>query len=552
MAEITIFTARKVITMNAANPFAEAVAVRDGRILGAGTVDELAGWGDHDLDTAFADHVILPGFIEAHSHVLAGGLWQFPYVGYYDRYDPQGQHWPGCGSLDDVVERLRDLSNAITDPAEPLLAWGLDPIYFPGERLVAQHLDRASSTRPIFVFHVSGHLATVNSAVLRQAGITAEAAIEGIERDASGRPNGELREPRAMAAAGDYLSRMFGSGSTEQAIENYGALARNSGCTLVTELGTTMLSNPAVAERWQGIVNREDFPARVALYYNPAIAHPGEGLAAVPKVVAGLQSLRAQATPKLRFPGVKMILDGSIQGFSARLCPPGYYQSGDNGIFVIDPERFPQMVRELHRANVNIHVHCNGDEATELFVDSVEAALQERPWLDHRHTVEHCQLTRPEQYRRMARLGVAANIFSNHLWYWGDQHYEITVGPERAKGMDACGTALREGVRFSIHSDAHVTPLGQLHTAWCAVNRMTPKGRVLGEHERIGVADALRAITLDAAYLLHLDSELGSIQAGKLADFTILEQDPLDVDPVFLRDIPVWGTVVGGVKHQAR
>jgi predicted amidohydrolase YtcJ len=91
-----------------------------------------------------------------------------------------------------------------------------------------------------------------------------------------------------------------------------------------------------------------------------------------------------------------------------------------------------------------------------------------------------------------------------------------------------------------------------LHTAWCAVNRMTPKGRILGERERIGVEDALRAITLDAAYLLHLDGELGSIQAGKLADFTILEQDPLDVDPVFLRDIPVWGTVVGGVKHQAR
>ena len=151
----------------------------------------------------------------------------------------------------------------------------------------------------------------------------------------------------------------------------------------------------------------------------------------------------------------------------------------------------------------------------------------------------------------MARLGLCANFFTNHLWYWGDQHYEITVGPERANQLEPCASAIREGVSFSIHSDAGVTPLGSLHTMWCAVNRVTPSGRVLGDHEKIAVEDALKAVTVDAAFQLHLDHEIGSIEAGKKADFAILEEDPLAVDPMQLRDIKVWGTVLAGQKFQA-
>jgi predicted amidohydrolase YtcJ len=125
------------------------------------------------------------------------------------------------------------------------------------------------------------------------------------------------------------------------------------------------------------------------------------------------------------------------------------------------------------------------------------------------------------------------------------------MGHERARGMDACATALREGVPFSIHSDAGVTPLGSLHVAWCAVNRVTPSGDVLGEHEKISVADALYAITLGAAFQLKLDHLVGSIEAGKYADFAVLADDPLEIDPMELRDIAVWGTVLGGVPVQA-
>jgi predicted amidohydrolase YtcJ len=151
----------------------------------------------------------------------------------------------------------------------------------------------------------------------------------------------------------------------------------------------------------------------------------------------------------------------------------------------------------------------------------------------------------------MAALGMCVNLFSNHHFYWGDQHRATTVGPERAERMNACGTALRTGVPFTIHSDAPVTPLGPLFTAWCAVNRLTASGHVLGAHERISVPDALQAITLGAAYTLQLDHVIGSIETGKHADFCVLDTDPTTVEPVALKDIGIWGTVQGGRVFQA-
>ena len=165
--------------------------------------------------------------------------------------------------------------------------------------------------------------------------------------------------------------------------------------------------------------------------------------------------------------------------------------------------------------------------------------------------MQHCQLADAAQYRRMAAQGMCANLFANHHFYWGDQHYATTVGPERAQRMNACATALRSGVPFSIHSDAPITPLGPLFTAWCAVNRLTASGRVLGAPERISVAEALHAVTLGAAYTLKLDGEIGSIECGKRADFCVLHDDPTAVDPMALKDVRVWGTVLGGIPFEA-
>ncbi|MFO1330695.1 MAG: amidohydrolase family protein, partial [Rubrivivax sp.] len=190
-------------------------------------------------------------------------------------------------------------------------------------------------------------------------------------------------------------------------------------------------------------------------------------------------------------------------------------------------------------------------EATDLALDCLQQALAESPVRDHRFTLQHCQLADDAQFRRMAALGMGVNLFANHHFYWGDQHRSVTVGPDRAERMNACRSALEAGVPFTIHSDAPVTPLGPLFTAWAAVTRRTASGRVLGEHQRIGVADALRAITLGAAYSLKLDGEVGSIECGKRADFCVLRDDPTAVPPESLKDVRVWGTVQGGRVFEA-
>lgn len=549
--EIRIYPARNVVTMNPAQPNAEAVAVKGDRILAVGSVESLETWGETVVDDRFADKVLVPGFIEAHSHVMAGGMWTMPYVGYFDRNGADGKLWTGCKSLDAVVERLIEAEAAIEDPNEPLLAWGLDPIYFDGERMLARHLDRVSETRPIFVYHASAHLATVNTAMLERSEITADDPTPGISLDESGQPDGELQEPPAMQLAGDAFRKLAALMGTEDGMWNYAREARNTGATLVTDLGTSQLADPAQVERWQRVANDDDYPCRVMVALSSMMGGMNDPVE-LAKIGA---AIKADATDKLRFGIVKIVLDGSIQGFTARISWPHYYKAPDghpgNGLWLLAPDQVVDIVEAFHVAGLTVHAHCNGDEATEVFVDAVEQVLERHPRFDHRHTVQHCQLTTKAQYKRMAALGMCANIFSNHIYYWGDQHHDVTVGPERARGMDACATALREGVSFSFHCDAPVTPMGHLHTMWCAVNRLTASGRVLGEEERISAYDALHGATLGAAWQLKLDHDIGSIEAGKLADFAVLDDDPLTVAPETIKDIPVWGTVLGGKVFEA-
>ncbi len=555
-APITIFTAKKVITMNPARPTAEAVAVRGDRIVGAGSLDEMKSWGEVQsaevtIDEQFKDKVLTPGFIEAHSHVMAGGLWMLPYVGFFDRKGADGALWKGLKSLDEVIDKLRELDASMEDPNELLLAWGLDPIYFEGDRMLAKHLDQVSETRPIFVYHASGHLATVNTALLNKAEITADDPTPGIPLDADGKPDGELQEPAAMRLAGDAFDKLTEVFRTPDSMWNYAKEARNAGATLITDLGTSQLADPEQVQRWRDAADDPEYPCRV--------------MVALSTMMGGLQSpadlaqigvdLLPSASEKLKFGMVKIVLDGSIQGFTARITWPHYYNAPPghpgNGLWLLPPEQVASIVEAFHVAGLTVHAHCNGDEAAEVFISAVEEVLEKHPRFDHRHTVQHSQLTTKAQYQRMAALGMCANIFSNHMFYWGDQHRDLTVGPERAEGMDACATALREGVSFSIHCDAPVTPMGHLRTMWCAVNRLTATGKTLGEHEKISAEAALHAVTLGAAWQLKLDHDIGSIEAGKLADFAVLDDDPLTVDPVAIDDIGVWGTVLGGVPFPA-
>jgi predicted amidohydrolase YtcJ len=323
--------------------------------------------------------------------------------------------------------------------------------------------------------------------------------------------------------------------------EAFGALAHRAGCTTVADLGGTFLSDPSVLEALASTTARPDFPVRLSMFHLAA-----QGPHTAEKEVALVDGLVDRSTEKLRFGHVKLILDGSVQGFTARLQPPGYLGDRPNGMWVTAPERLRETFLAFHEAGRLVHAHCNGDEATELFLDVVAHALSRSPRWDHRHTVTHSQLSTPAQYRRMAALGVGANIFANHTYFWGDQHRDITVGPDRAARMNAAATALAAGVTISLHSDEPVTPIGPLPSMANAVERRTASGAVLGPDEAITAAQALEAVTLGSARLLKMDHEIGSIEGGKLADFAVLDDDPLTVPPDRIRHLSVVATVLGG------
>lgn len=541
--QIIVYPAKLVRTMDPARPTADAVAVQGDRVKAVGCIEELGAYSNIRIDKTFSESILFPGFVEAHTHLNSGGLWAYPYVGFYPRMSPDGRTWSGCRSIDTVIEVLKAAESQLSSPSEPLTAWGLDPIYFAGERLDRRHLDRVSSKRPIVVVHQSGHLLTVNSAALKANGITRDTRVDGVVKDADGEPTGELREPVAMS-----LIRGGGEpdtfGFTEEAAWNFALDARNHGVTTLADLGSRLLMDDDAVAEMHGIVNDPDYPARLSVFHMGA----GVGPAAAPEVAAKrLITLQNNNTSKLRFGHVKLILDGSIQGFTARLLPPGYLPDDRKGIWLIPPETFARTFQAFHDAGLTVHVHCNGDEATELYLESVEQALEHHPRWDHRHTVTHSQLTTAAQYKRMATLGMCANIFSNHIWYWGDQHRDLILGPDRASRMDAAATALRCGVPIALHCDTPVTPLDPLATASYAVSRTTASGKVLGEHERITVPQALHAMTSGAAYMLKMDHEVGSIEAGKYADFAVLDRDPFGAtNGSDLRDIQVRGSVVGG------
>jgi predicted amidohydrolase YtcJ len=539
---ITLYSARKIITMNASRPTATHVAVRDGRILGVGSMEELQGWGPHEVDDRFADKVLMPGLVEAHAHLMAGGLWRYTYCGYFDLRDPDGRNWPGGQTLEAVIGQLSGAS--ARQPDGPLLGWGFDPIYFGAQRVSRHDLDRVSSARPVGVLHASGHILNVNSVVLEKTGLL-RAGVEhpGIPLDADGLPTGELKGPDAMTAAFAVvgLDRSFLSGD-EFGVRAFAKLAVRAGVTTSTDLAATLLE-PELASLLT-ITAEDDYPLRLVPLLRLIGMTPAQ---AVERSVA----LGGRSTEQLRLGRIKVVADGSIQGFSARMRWPGYFNGAPNGLWYTAPETIRECYTLALQHGVQVHTHTNGDEATELALDCLAAALKAAPTRDHRFNLQHCQLADAAQFRRMKALDMCVNLFANHHFYWGDQHYSTTVGPERAERMNACATAQRSGVPFTIHSDAPVTPLGPLFTAWCAVNRLTASGRVLGVHERISVADALQAITLGAAYTLKLDHEIGSIESGKRADFCVLDDDPTAVPPEQLKNVRVWGTVQGGRVFQA-
>ncbi|MEH6365535.1 MULTISPECIES: amidohydrolase [Pseudomonas] len=534
---ITVFAAKRILTMNPSQPEATHIAVRDGRVLSVGPLESMSELGEYTLDQRFAENIILPGFVEGHSHALEGAIWSYLYLGYFDRVDPEGVKWSGANSIAAMQQRLRE--GAAELPAgEPLIAWGFDPVYFEGERLDRRVLDAAVSDRPVVVMHASLHVMSVNTQMLELSSLHQHAGVEGIMLDAAGVPNGELQEMAAMHAVFETLGvNLFEAVSAPSTLHRYGKVARNAGVTTITDLYNPLTDEGIAA--LQEVTSADDFPVRLVPAMSALAWTPEQG-------VERLSNCIELNHDKLHFGLVKMMTDGSIQGYTARMKWPYYHDGHPNGIWNAPPEALQKMVQVYHQAGMQLHIHTNGDEAVELMLDALEAAVDMWPRADHRHTLQHCQVIEHAQLRRTAKLGLCLNMFANHLYYWGDIHRQRTLGFERSRRLEPLASARRLGIPTAVHSDAPVTPLGPLFTAWCAVMRESASGAVLGEQERVSVAEALEMITLGAAYTLRLDHKVGSLEVGKFADMVVLEQDPLAIDPAQLRNVRVLATVLGG------
>jgi len=537
-SDVRIFAARKILTMNPAQPVATHVAVRDGRILAVGSLEDMRRWTDATPDESLRDKVLMPGLVEGHCHLMEGAMWDAVYVGYYDRRGPDGHLWAGLKTPAAVIERLREAERKLTDDHKPLLAWGYDPIFFEGTPLVARDIDTISITRPIAILHASVHLMNVNTAMLELAGIDGDTDVEGVVMGAGGEPTGELQEFAAMfpvyRVIGEGLS--IAASESPRAIWNFGRVAQLAGVTTATDLvnDLTETGNANLHE----ITADPAYPIRIVPAFAPQRCPEGG-----PQRVL---NARDGNTDKLHYGPVKFIVDGSIQGFTARVRWPGYFNGKPNGLWLIPPSQLVETFMPFHAAGLQLHIHTNGDEATEVVLDAIEALLERHPRVDHRHTLQHCQMADVAQLTRAQRLGMCVNFFANHVYYWGDAHYHQTMGPDRANRMDAAELARQIGLPFALHSDAPITQLNPLFTAWCAAKRKTSSGRILGESLRLPVADALRAVTLGAAFSLGMDHLIGSVEVGKYADFAVLDADPYEVPLDDLRQMPVWGTVLGG------
>lgn len=518
-------TGGPVLTMDAASPRAEAVAVRGGRIVAVGSADELAGLVGSGTETVdLAGRALLPGFVDPHMHSAMVKL-------------------DGAVDLSPMARPTADAVFAALRDAEPnatgwVLAAQFDPSITEGHpRLDRDVLDRLVPDRPLLVLESNGHIAYANSRALASAGVdrdTPDPPAARYTRDADGRPTGRLEEPGAVRA----FTAGIPTASGDELVDRIRGLlwhAAAQGATLLHDCGIGALTGTGDLELLRRAVG-PDTPVRyrgmlVSSAYDRWIAlgvRPGDG------------------DDLFRVDGIKAWSDGSNQAGTGFQRSP-YLDSDSCGALNHTPEALAAVVARAHRDGWQIGVHANGDAAIDVTIDAFAEALAADPRADSRHRIEHCSVLRPEQIQRMADLGLSPSFLIGHVRWWGTAFRDRLLGPERADFYDPCASALAAGLRISLHSDWSVTPLEPLRYVEDAVTRiMAENGEVLNAGERIGVEAALRAITIDAAWQCRADDVTGSIEVGKYADLVLLEEDPTTVDPTALSRIAVSQTRLAG------
>ena len=536
-----VFRGGTVLTMDAAAPRAEAVAVRGDRIAAVGSdasMEPLVGPETRIVD--LGGQTLIPGFVDAHSHLFLDGQTGFTFVDVRP---------PPIGRFDDVAsiqDALRERA-AKTPKGEWIIATGYDDTLLAEKRHLDRHdLDAVSTEHPILVMHVSLHLAAVNSAALAYAGIDAATPQpEGgvIRKDPeTGEPTGLLEEGSAIAP----FFALLGQGPIDVGMEALGrAVSRYA------RQGVTTAQDGAADIPTLQLLLRMDREERLPIR---VVAFPLAPIAL--QMIAGDLAIDFSSSPYLSLGAVKIVDDGSIQGYTGYLSEPYFVPPGDDpdyrGFPAMSAAALSDLVTRLYAGGFQVAIHTNGDGAIDDALAAFERAQAEHPREDDRPIFIHAQMARDDQLDRMVALGAVPSFFVLHTYYWGDRHRDVFMGPKRAARMSPTRSARDRGLHFTIHTDAPVVPMEPLRLLWSAVNRESTSGKIIGEAERITPEEALKAMTLDAAYAYFMEDEIGSIEAGKLADLVVLSDDPTAVDPETIADIQVMRTVVGGRTLFAR